>query len=161
TEVIADVAGKPNVGADGMREQLYELQRQEKLLLATYTPEYVEEKHVKQQIANSRDILDEESTTRSEKTTGINPTYSELQTLLLGKEATLTALESKEQQIAAELNDLRERQERFTNADRELMCLERERELKDGNYRTFAGKLVEARIDRALEEQRISNIGVI
>lgn len=161
TEIIADVAGKPNVGADGMREQLYELQREEKLLLATYTPEYPEVRRIQQQIKNSRDILNHESTTRSETTTGINPTYSELETLLLSKEATLLALESKQDRIVAELDGLRRRQERFTNADANLTKLERERELKDENYRTFAGKLVEAEIDRALEEQRISNIGVI
>jgi uncharacterized protein involved in exopolysaccharide biosynthesis len=161
SEVIANVAGKPSYAADGMREQLYELEQQEKLLLATYTPDYVEVKHVQQQIENSRSILDQESAPRSEKTTGLNPTFSAIETLLLGREATLTALKSKEKRIVEELGELRQRQEKFTHADSALVRLERDLAIKDESYRTFAGKLVEAQIDRELEAQRISNIGVL
>jgi uncharacterized protein involved in exopolysaccharide biosynthesis len=158
--VLAEVSGMPNVGADGMREQLYSLERQEKLLLATYTTEYPEVRQVRSQIEDARRILDADEPTRQEITTGVNPVYSALESQLLTKEASLRALQGKSERIEAELVSLGERRAELNSAEAELTRLERERALREADYRTFAGKLVEAKIDRALEEQRISNIGI-
>jgi uncharacterized protein involved in exopolysaccharide biosynthesis len=159
--ILQQVAGMPNVGANGMREQLYTLERLEKQLLSTYTPEYIEVRQVQQQIEDARKVLDGDSPTRQEVTEGLNPSYTAMETRLLEKEASLESLQARVSQIDRSLESLGKRRDSLTDADLKLACIDRERSLKETQYRTFASKLVEAQIDRALEVQRISNIGVV
>lgn len=158
--IVTQIDGKPNVGADGMREQLYTLERLEQELLAKYTPDYIEVRQVQGQMAKARDILAAEAS-RGEVTRGVNPAYTAVETELHRRDAALQGLEAKQGTIDAEIARLERRRVEVTDAEVQLAQLERESKLKEARYQTFAGKLDEAQIDRALEEQRISNIGIL
>lgn len=153
--------GQLPAGADSMRGLLYALELREKELSAKYTDEHHLVKELRKQVEQSRALLAKESNERSESVTSTNKVFEETESLLVkevsqGKslKEKIVALTSQIARCKEELNHLNEIELRFAQ-------LERETELQDANYRRYAENLEKARIDQALDLQRISNINVV
>ena len=158
--ITEQTEGHTNEAADGMRERLYELQIREQELLSRYKEDMFMVKAVRREIAEAQKILKGEEGARTQVTTGINKTFSELQLLLLTKKATLEALLSRKEKLWTQLTEAREEKDAINDQELKMKQMEREIQLKETQYREYATSLEQARIDQALEMGRISNISI-
>lgn len=155
------VSGLPNVAGDAMRNELYKLQIDEKEASSRLTADHPRVQALRRQVAETEAILDKQDPRRSQTTRKLNPVYQETQRDLLVAEA-LQASEqaeakSLETQLAAvhtKLKDLNDSQERINT-------LVRRTELLEASYREYANNREQARIDDALEADKISNVNVV
>jgi uncharacterized protein involved in exopolysaccharide biosynthesis len=161
TQVTAHATGMRNEAADLMRSQLYALELKELDLRSRHPEDHPEVRQVREQLAAARAVLAREEPTREVVTTGPNRVYEETQLALVKQEPVLAALKARSGALRAQLD-----QERLAlktlNADSlNIARLQREVELHEADYRKYVGNVEQAHIDRALEAERISNIGVV
>jgi uncharacterized protein involved in exopolysaccharide biosynthesis len=158
---VTRTTGLPNVAADGMRGQLYALQIKEIELLAKYPERHPEVQLVRQQTAAAKALLAREEGAREQVTTAPNRLSEEAHLALLRHEPLLASLRARADALRAELGRERQRLDQFSHDQLRLARLQREVDLQDAHYRKYADSLEQARIDQALEAQRISNINVV
>ena len=161
TVVTQETKGSGNYAADLMRARLYELQIKEQDLLSRYSEDSRPVLEIRRQIAEAQALLAKEEPTRTQVTTGINTTHQQLNLDLIKEMGTLSSLEAKsrvlktQQEAArAELTDLNHTEVKMVNLQRELSLL-------DVKYRKYSDNLEQARIDQAMETNKISNISVV
>lgn len=159
--VTESISGFPNVAADTMRDTLYELEIREQELLSKYTDDHPSVIAVRQQVAEAQAIVDQQETGRIQETTSLNPTYQPLELELLRAQATLASQQAHLATLTGQHNDLLAALERLNDDEVVLDRLEREVEMLEANYREYSENLEQARIDDALEAERISNINVV
>ncbi len=160
TQVLGAAAGYPNLAADGMRQQLYALQLKEKELTSRVTDDHPELKLVRQQIANSKKILDAQEPYRTQTTVGPNHTYEELRLIQLRQRAQLASLRARSATLETQLADARHEMETLNGNEMRIAQKQRDIQILEGSYRKYADSLEQARIDESLERQRISNINI-
>lgn len=160
TEVKEVITGIGNVGTDGMRQQLYALQLREQELLAQCTEMHPMVQHVRQQVAAAKEILRSEEPTRRQVTTEPDLAYEQKHLELLGEQAELAVLEVQAAELCTGLAESRSQLGVLNDNELRITRLQREVDLHDSDYRTYASNLEQSRIDQALEMERISNINV-
>ncbi len=161
TQVTARTVGFANEAADGMQQQLFALQLKYHELLAKYTDEHPAVTQVREQLEQAQAVWDREERSRSQVTTGPSRAFEETKLLLLAQKPVLASLEAKAETLLAQLKQERGELAELNANDVRLARLQREMELKEENYRKYSGHLEQARIDQALELQRISNVNVL
>ena len=154
------MAGAPNFGTDGMREQLFALQLQEQELLVENTADHPLLKQIRQQIEFAKRILAMEDKHRTETTRGRNPNYDAIRLQVLQKQPELSALNAKVRVLETERDVLRKDLQGMNNSAIEMGRLERELEICDANYRKYTADAEQARIDHSLEIAKMSNISI-
>jgi uncharacterized protein involved in exopolysaccharide biosynthesis len=144
-----------------MRSRLYDLRLKEQELLSKYTENSVPVREVRRQIAEAQALLAKEEIPKTDVTTGVNPTYQEINLSLIKETATLSSLEAKARvvngQLAAAQKDIKE----LSETEMQMVNLQRELALQDAKYRKYYENLEQARIDQALEIKKISNISLV
>ncbi len=105
--------------------------------------------------------LDEQPAIRTEATAAPHPGHQQLELSWLSERANLSALQARVRNLESQhavalerIRDLNSRESLIAQAQRQV-------ELLESNYRKYADKLEEARIDQQLESQQISNVNVI
>jgi uncharacterized protein involved in exopolysaccharide biosynthesis len=159
--LTSETAGQGNEGTDLMRQQFYALQLREQEMLAKYTDEHPKLKEIRKQAAAARDILGREEFTRKQTTTGPNRAFEEVEINLLRDESALAALQSRTEALRGQLAQMQDRMKKLNESELRIARLQREVELRDGSYRKYSASLEQSRIDRALEDERMSNISVV
>ncbi|MEA3225314.1 MAG: Wzz/FepE/Etk N-terminal domain-containing protein, partial [Planctomycetota bacterium] len=161
TVVLTITEGYPNAAADGMRQRLYDLQLEEQDLLSKYKPasRYVQD--IRQQIAAAEALLSQEKPERKQLTKGLNATYVELQSALLSEQASISSLRAQVETLTAKLASTREELGALNDVEVKVKALAREIEIQEANYRKYSENLEQARIDDALETEKISNISIV
>ena len=159
--VIENVTGFPNVGADNMRDQFYQLQIRERELRSKYTDAHPQVQAMRYQIEQAQEILNARKSTRDRSTTAINPSRQRLKMELLTEQSNVESLVARvttlQQQHASTHEDLRS----LNHSELRIAELQRNLDLTEASYRTYAEKLEQTRIDEALQVQRISNVNVV
>jgi polysaccharide biosynthesis protein PslE len=161
TEVTAEKAGVGNEGSDMMRHQFYNLQVQEQAAAAKYTDQHPMLRELRQQTAAARRLLDQEERTRRETTTAPGRRYEQAQLALLADEPLLAAHETEVTALRDQLAQLKGQLKTFNENDLRIAALQREVELSTASYRRYSESQEQARIDQALQSERISNINVV
>lgn len=161
TQVTAMTIGFANDAADGMQQQLYALQLKYHELLAKYTNEHPAVTQVREQLEKAQAVWDREERSRSQVTTGPNRAHEEMKLALLAQEPILASLEAKSKTLQEQLKREQGELAQLNADDVRLGRLLREVEVKDEDYRKYAGHLEQATIDQELELQRISNVNVL
>jgi uncharacterized protein involved in exopolysaccharide biosynthesis len=144
-----------------MRSRLYELKLKEQELLSKYTDTSIPVMEVRRQIAEAQDQLAKEEATRTEVTTAINITHQQLTLTLHSETATLSSLEAKARVIKDQLAAARGEVQGINETELRIVNLQREMALQDVKYRKYSENQEQARIDQALETNKISNISVV
>ena len=90
-----------------------------------------------------------------------NPVYQEVEKELLKAEAELASLQAGAATLAEQLAQLNIKIQSLEQNQNELRSLQRELEVNEKNYLTYAEKYEEARISDDLDQQKIVNISVI
>ena len=145
---ISGYSGNPT---DYVQERLHDLQLKEQDLLSKFTEKSQLVQEVRRQIAEAQALL---------KT--VDATHGQLtQLTLLGEKATLSELQGKAQALKGELAEAQGELRGLNDNEIKIAQLQRERDIQATNYRSYSDKLEQARIDRALEMGKISNISVV
>jgi capsular exopolysaccharide synthesis family protein len=129
-------------------------------LRSKYTDKNVLVQEVQRQISNAESLLKQETPTRNQVTNGINPAYQELKLAMVKEESALAALSAKKDSLVMHLASVKSELQGFNNSEVQIARLQREKDIQEANYRKYTEKKEQARIDSALEVQKISNISV-
>ncbi len=161
TQVTQEITGNPNQGADLMRSRLYELQLKEQDLLSRYNENSQVVKEIRRQIVEARSLLAKEESTRTLVTRGVNETHKQIKSALLTEKTTLSSLQAKLKKLQAQFGSARAELKTLNESETQLSQIQREMNIQDSNYRKYLDKLEQARIDHALEIEKISNISIV
>jgi uncharacterized protein involved in exopolysaccharide biosynthesis len=160
TQVTQEISGYGNEGTDRMRDQLYALHVKEGEAGSKYTAEHPKLQQIRDQIGQAKEILAREERTRTQVTKEPGRLHQETQMELLAEEPVLASLNARSRELRSQLSVARDELKIFNENELQVARLEREVEMLDGEYRKYSASLEQARIDQALELQRMSNINV-
>ncbi|MCA9262573.1 MAG: hypothetical protein KDA60_01945 [Planctomycetales bacterium] len=158
TEVVD---GTANGAGDRMRDRLFALEIEEKELLTKFHNTHPDVQHVREQIAEAKEIMREQPETRKEQTTAVNPVRLTVESELLAARADSAALAAKLTALREKRTELNEQLQRLNGNEAELAQLQRQLSIAQAKYDTYAEKLEEARINQALDQERISNVKIV
>jgi len=144
-------------GNEYMRADLYRLQLEEQDLLSKYSEENTNVKEIRRQIAEAKILLNLDP----QITEGINTTYQQLQLDLLTEQSNLASLQSRAIELKNLQGDAKAELNQLNDNEAKIVQLERERDIRETNYRKYSDNLEQARIDEALQDQKLSNISII
>jgi uncharacterized protein involved in exopolysaccharide biosynthesis/Mrp family chromosome partitioning ATPase len=145
---LSGYSGNP---IDYLEQKLHDLQLKEQDLRSKYTDKTQLVQEVRRQIEETQAILKKEDATHGQVT----------QFTLLAEKAALSELQAKNGALKGELAVAQAELRNLNDNEVKLAQLQREAEIQKTSYRSYADKLEQARIDRALEMGRISNISVV
>jgi uncharacterized protein involved in exopolysaccharide biosynthesis len=159
--LLASKKNIPNAGADLLRDQLYSLQMKSMDLQARYTEKYPRVQAVTDQLKEAENVLAGQAGERTETTDDVNPIHRQLaltltqeRNVLAGLKARLIELDSQSKTVLADLRLL-------NGYELKLDQLNRDAKLARDKFYQYAKNLEEARIDKALEAGKISNLSVV
>ena len=158
TEVVD---GHSHEGADLMRDRLFQLQIQEKELLAKFKPSHPEVRIVRDQLQQARAVFTSQPDDRQQIKKAVNPTKMTLHGTLLNAIAELQGIQAQMDALTTKREAITERLRVLNENEAKLATLTRELEVARMNHRTYAEKLEEARINRELDRDRISNVKIV
>ena len=152
--------GTANDALDDSRKQLYSLQAREKQLLTIYDEDYILVRQVREQIAKTKELIENE-TTQQQSTRWPQRTYEEAQIVLTTKQPLLASLKVQSQELKSRLARLQADQKRIHDQAAEIKQQRRQVALLDQSYRKYTEGLEQARVDQALQDERISNLSIV
>jgi uncharacterized protein involved in exopolysaccharide biosynthesis/Mrp family chromosome partitioning ATPase len=155
-----EITGFASSAADGMRKQIYDLQLREQELLSTFTENSIPVGEIRRQIREGRALLSK-AEQQKQVTRGINENYQKIQLELLTEESNLSSLQAKAEVLKAQIVSGRGELNLLNDTEMRLAQLERDLETQKSNYRKYSDSREQARIDQALELEKISNISIV
>jgi uncharacterized protein involved in exopolysaccharide biosynthesis len=159
--VIASKRSVPNLGADSLREQLYVLQLKAMDLQARYSDSHPLVKAMKTQEKEAKQVLAQQADQRIETTDDLNEVHRQLSLDLKRAQSTVAGCLARQaesgKQREAVLADLRGVNGSQVQIDR----LTQQVQLTRDNYLQYARNLEQARIDKELENEKISSISIL
>jgi uncharacterized protein involved in exopolysaccharide biosynthesis len=158
TQVTNETSGFSNEGTDRMRDQFYALQVREKEAQARYTEDHPRMQQIREQVAASRAVLEQEERNRKQVTKEPSPLHHQAELALLTEEPLLASLQAQAGRLRTQLADVRGELGSLNENQMRLATLQREVDLLEADYRKYSVNLEQARIDQQLETQRMSNI---
>jgi len=161
TQVTEKTTGFANFGTDGMREQFYALKLKEQELASRLTESHPVLQEIRRQAEAAKEVLDREEPTRTQVTTGPAKTFEEIHLALFREEPVLSSLRAEADSLQQQLVGARDELRTLNENELRIANLEREIRLHEANYLKYSANLEQARIDEAMENQRISNINVV
>lgn len=156
-----EVTGFPDDAIGMTRKQVHQLEIEEQQLLTQFTERHPQIIALRRQLEAARSLLQNPATSGSQATSADNPAFQQLQLKKLeldshqaGLQAKLDALQQQFAQIKTQLQTLNARETQIAELQQRV-------DLFRDKYTTYSEKLEQARIDQALESERISNVNVV
>lgn len=150
-----------NSAADAMRAKLYELQLKEQDYLSKFREEADPVREVRRQIAEAEALIEKEGRMQTQITSGLNSAHEKVKGDVMTEEAALSAQRAKERVLKDELARAQQELRLFNENEVQLTQLETQLRIHNDNYNRYAESMEQARIDSALESERISSISVV
>jgi polysaccharide biosynthesis protein PslE len=150
----------PNTGADQLRSQLYSLQVTLMNLESRYNNDHPLVQAAREQVDEAKRTLGEESDSRTQTTDSLNENHRQLSLELAQAESQLAGLKAQKSELDSQRESVQTNLLKLNDYEIELADLDREMQLAKQNYSASAIKFEQARIDEALDNQRITNIAV-
>ena len=157
--IQAEERSVPNTGRDSLRGQLYSLQVQRMKLEQTYSEDNPLVQAARAREAKASSMITQDEERRSETVTSLNKIHQDLaldlakaKAKIAGQTALLSTLGEQEEAI-------RERMAGLNKSEIALAELERELRMAESNFVSYSEKYEDARVDEALNQSAISNIG--
>jgi uncharacterized protein involved in exopolysaccharide biosynthesis len=159
--LVASKKSIPNQGADMLRQQLYSLEVSAMDLQARYNDSHPLVQAAKQQLEAAKKVVAQQADERTETTDNINPIHRDLAldlkqqtSIVVGLDERHASLSKQKEAVLAELRIL-------NDSDLKIDQLNREADLARDKFFQYARKMEEARIDKELENEKISNISIL
>jgi len=160
TVVTAQISGYPNAAADLIRQRLYELQLKENELSSRMTDEHIMVKQARAEVAAAQAIHEKEEASRTQVTDSISRAYDEVNLSLVMEETKLDAHRARQAALEPQLASAQKRLADINAAEIDVARLQRQLDLQRTSHSKYTDSLEQTRIDRALEQERISNINI-
>jgi uncharacterized protein involved in exopolysaccharide biosynthesis len=147
-----------NSVSDGARTALFNLQARQQELLTKYTPAHPLVQMVNEQMA----ALTTESTPEHAQTTlSLNPAWQLLERNLHTEQTQLAALEAKMAGLKERQTELQQTLANYNLAEIEISALQQTVDLAAQAQREAATRLEQARLQKELVEDRVSNLNLV
>lgn len=159
--VATRVEGNANEGADMMRNSLFTLEAQREELSSRYYPTHPDVQALTAAIEQARKYVDQHPYDREEVTTAMNPTRMEIEKAMLLARAEVESTAARRQALVGKQAMLESRLDDLNDCEARLRLMERDLEIASNNHKEYAEKLEEARINAALDRDRISNVKIV
>ena len=156
-----ETSGYPNVAADTMRGDLYRLEIREKELISRFTEEHPSVIEVRRQVADTHKIFDEEDGPRRQTTRRLNSVHQGLQTELMTSQALAASQKAQGRALGEQHAAVQSKIRALNDNEANIVQLTQRVEMLQTNHRSYTNNLEQARIDKALETGRISNVSII
>lgn len=151
----------PNSGADLLRQKLYDLQVKAMDLSARYKDTHPKVRAIKAQLAEAKKVMDEQAGERMEVTDDVNPIRRQLSLELKQEKSVLAGLQARLGELDHQQATLLSEQQSLNQNEMTIDRLSREADLARDSYFQYAKSLEETRIDKELQNERISNVSVV
>lgn len=161
TVLSQQVAGSPNSAVDQTRKQLADLRLQEQLLRTRYKADHPLVVSAAQRITRAEELLGSMDAQDLQRTNVTNPAVQQLELRLLTDESQAASLTAQVDQTQRQLTALHETLEQLNAREGELTVLENRRDVLAESYKGYAEKLEQARLDRELGVEGITNVNVL
>ena len=159
--IMTQEAQSPNAAFDNMRGTLFQLESREQELAARMQDNHPQLMAVRQQLADLRNLIGEQSPQRMQATHAVNPSRQALELALLTERSQADALRGRGASLA-QLNERLQQDLRALNRHEvSLAQMQQEVDLAESRHKAYADKLEQARINRSLDEERISSLNIV
>lgn len=156
-----EIAFFPDDAVSNVRKQLYDLRIREQELLARYAAEHPQVRGIRQQIEQAQSLLHQHGSPEAQSVDPANPARQQLYLKLLSEESAADSLRAKIETLRQQRTRIEGELQRLNASESRLALLQQQVDLLSANYRAYAEKLEVARIGRALEKDRISNVNIV
>lgn len=151
---------KPNNATDLQAQQLYALQLIELEYKSKYNDGHPKLLTIRAQVEEAEAKLKLQSDMRSETTDDVNPIHRELTLEYVKAEATEAGLKERFATLERQHQDILERIRTINGYEVEVADLEREARLREKKYLAYSESFEQARVDQALESDKISSVSI-
>jgi polysaccharide biosynthesis protein PslE len=158
---VTEKVDVPNLAIDNMRQLLYQLEIQERESSTLLTENHPKLVSIRQQLKDVKAILADQKNTREQTTTATTPARQPLQVALLMEESEVKSWEAKVKSLQADEERIVADIKNFNTQQIDIERLERDLALAEADYRSYAVRREQARIDQVLAAQQISNLNVV
>ena len=159
--VLEERTGLANAATDGMRQQLYDLEIQEKGLTSSYTADHPFVLAIQTQLENASKIVDSANNSRNEVTEGSNPAYWRLYEQLVVESANREAVGSELTAVRKISDSLEKHLQELNDEERRIRTCEQRVEILEQRYAGLHTKMEEARLDEELQSHQITSINIV
>jgi len=151
---------KPNVATEQKSTQLYALQLQEMEFKTKYAPEHPKMVAIRSQLEQAEKLYRQQSTNRPETTNDINPVHRDLTIDYIKSETSENGLTKKLEILRDQDKDILTQIREINAFEIEITDLERKATLSEKKYIAYSESLEQARMNRELENVKISSVSV-
>jgi uncharacterized protein involved in exopolysaccharide biosynthesis len=152
---------RPNDSVDLLQQQLYALQMQQWALESKLAKDDPRIKMIHNQVDDAQAKIAEESPRRFEITDDINPIHQQLSLELAQQEALAESYRQRHERLVEQRQEIISQIAKSNEYEVVLDVLKRQSDVARNKFQLYSEHLEQARVDRRLEEDSISNIKVI
>jgi len=158
---VTQAVGGPSGAFDGMRQTLYQLETQQQDLAAKMNDNHPRLAAVRQQVKELESILADQPFQRVQETEALNPARQSLELALLTERSQFEALAGRERSLAAAREQLLGELTALNSQAGAIDELEQRVAMAETNHKEYAQKVEQARINRTLDNERISSLSLV
>lgn len=159
--LVAEKRNVPNQGADLLRQQLYALEIKVMELKAKYQDSQPLLVAAKEQLADAKRVMAQQVGERAETTDNINTIYRELSLALKRERGVVAGLKSRTAELSRQKEAVVAELRTINSQDLKIDQLSRTADLARDKYIQYSRNIEESRIDKALANEKISNVSVV
>lgn len=159
--VLTQKVEGPNAAFDGMRQTLYQAEAKEQELASKMNDNHPQLLAVRQQVQDLRAILADQPIQRQQATQAANPTRQAMDLALANEQSTADSLRGRGRELLALRDQLRGELRQLNTNEAEFAQLQQAVDLAEARHKEYAQKLEQARINRSLDEERISSLSIV
>lgn len=159
--VVTQKVDGPNAAFDGMRQTLYQAEAKEQELASKMNDNHPQLVAVRQQVIDLRAILDDQPIQRQLATQATNPTRQAMDLALANEQSTADSLRGRGRELLALRDQLRGELRQLNGSEAEVAQLLQAVDLAEARHKEYAQKLEQSRINRSLDEERISSLSIV
>ncbi|XZE54476.1 GumC family protein [Planctomycetaceae bacterium SH139] len=157
---LSETTGLASSAAQGMREQLYDLEIREKELIARLKPDHPELVQVQKQLKDAKSTLMQEADLK-QVTIGLNESFREIEAAMLNQQALAASLLVQKAVLKEQIAEAKLALQTINANELTLAQLTRKLDLARDSHRDYARRSEQARMDLALSKSAVSNISVL
>lgn len=159
--VVTQKVDGPNAAFDGMRQTLYQAEAKEQELASKMNDNHPQLVAVRQQVIDLRAILADQPIQRQLATQATNPTRQAMDLALANEQSTADSLRGRGRELLALRDQLRGELRQLNGSEAEVAQLLQAVDLAEARHKEYAQKLEQSRINRSLDEERISSLSIV
>ncbi len=157
---LSETTGLASSAAQGMREQLYDLEIREKELISRLRADHPELVQVQKQLKDAKSTLNQEADLK-QVTVGLNESYREIEAALLNQQALAASLLVQKNVLKEQIADSKLALQTINANELKLAQFTRKLDLARDSHKDYARRSEQARMDLALSKSTVSNISVL